>query len=216
MMRSLGLVLCILFLAGFGESPQTTTLQDSQNGTGGQATYQLSGIGGDRASQARALQMMQSMPSQFNCENSNNEFVCLVCNCFHEGRGESFQGQVDIARVVYTREMSGHYPASVCGVVYQSSQFSWTLNSASRRRVIGPRSDGFNQCVRSTQASLSYKGKWFASHYHTTSSNPYWASSCRGAQVVGNHRFYTGGCGGVRVRTNYESAPSQGVDGTGV
>lgn len=151
------------------------------------------------------------LPSQFNCQPSNNIKICLLCNCYHEARGESVAGQVAVARTVFSRQMSSSYENTACGVVYQPWQFSWTLSSAKRSEVLGVGSGGrrfdragFNRCMQSTSQVLSsrnHQSSWFASHYHTTSIRPYWASNCRGRSRVGSHYFYTS-CDGVGPSNN--------------
>ncbi|MGC1860664.1 MAG: cell wall hydrolase [Methylocystis sp.] len=56
---------------------------------------------------------------------------CLDEAIYFEARGEPEAGQAAVAQVVLNRVESGHYPASICGVVYQkqrrrnSCQFSF-------------------------------------------------------------------------------------------
>ena len=45
---------------------------------------------------------------------------CLDEAIYFEARGESEAGQAAVAQVVLNRVESGHYPASICGVVYQN------------------------------------------------------------------------------------------------
>lgn len=52
---------------------------------------------------------------------------CLADNIFHESRGEPISGQVLVAKTVLNRVDSKGWPNDVCAVVYQPSQFSWTL-----------------------------------------------------------------------------------------
>ncbi|HIE75488.1 MAG TPA: cell wall hydrolase, partial [Gammaproteobacteria bacterium] len=54
------------------------------------------------------------------------EVGCLALNIYHEARGESHDGQVAVAAVTLNRMQSASYPDTVCGVVWQPHQFSWT------------------------------------------------------------------------------------------
>ena len=45
---------------------------------------------------------------------------CLDEAIYFEARGEPEAGQAAVAQVVLNRVESGHYPASICGVVYQN------------------------------------------------------------------------------------------------
>ena len=59
------------------------------------------------------------------------DFRCLVDNVFHEARGESDEGRLWVAAVTLARVAHRRWPNSVCEVVYQYRQFSWTLESPS-------------------------------------------------------------------------------------
>ncbi|NJP22432.1 MAG: cell wall hydrolase [Hydrococcus sp. CRU_1_1] len=47
------------------------------------------------------------------------------CSDYFESKGESLAGQLAVARVVIARSKSGRFPSTLCGVVYQKSQFSF-------------------------------------------------------------------------------------------
>lgn len=54
------------------------------------------------------------------------EFLCMALNLYHESRGENRSGQLAVSHVVLNRMESGRFPGSVCAVVWQRGQFSWT------------------------------------------------------------------------------------------
>lgn len=56
------------------------------------------------------------------------EIICLAKNIYHESRGESVLGQKLVAKVTLNRVNSPNYPKTICKVVYQVNQFSWTKN----------------------------------------------------------------------------------------
>jgi spore germination cell wall hydrolase CwlJ-like protein len=56
-----------------------------------------------------------------------------VRNVYHESRGESLIGQAAIAHVTLNRVRAPAYPDSVCDVVWQKGQFSWTEDGRSDR-----------------------------------------------------------------------------------
>ena len=68
-------------------------------------------------------------------ETSGAEEDCLANAVYFEARGESLEGQLAVAEVVMNRAASGRYPATLCGVVRQPSQFSFV------RRGMIPRAD---------------------------------------------------------------------------
>jgi N-acetylmuramoyl-L-alanine amidase len=64
---------------------------------------------------------------------SDNDLYCLTQNIFFEARDQSLLGQAAVAHVTLNRVRSAAYPASVCGVVWQPGQFSWTEDGRSDR-----------------------------------------------------------------------------------
>jgi N-acetylmuramoyl-L-alanine amidase len=57
---------------------------------------------------------------------SEKQLNCLAQNIYHESRGESIEGQFAVAFVTLNRTEDENFPSSICGVVYQRGQFSWT------------------------------------------------------------------------------------------
>lgn len=54
------------------------------------------------------------------------EIGCLAANLYFEARGEPLKGQLAVAKVTLNRVKSKQYPDSICAVVFQKHQFSWT------------------------------------------------------------------------------------------
>ena len=52
--------------------------------------------------------------------------VCLAQNIYHEARGEPLKGQIAVAVTTLNRVNSGKFPNTICKVVYQPGQFTWT------------------------------------------------------------------------------------------
>lgn len=59
-----------------------------------------------------------------------NELDCLARNIYFEARGESEEGQYAVAYVTLNRVDDSRWPNSICRVVYQPNQFSWTRNNS--------------------------------------------------------------------------------------
>lgn len=59
------------------------------------------------------------------------EIECLALNIYHESRGEPYQGQLGVAYVTMNRVVNPNYPDTVCEVVFQNRQFSWTHDGRS-------------------------------------------------------------------------------------
>ena len=120
---------------------------------------------------------------------TDNPLYCMMANIYHEARGEPIKGQMAVASVVMNRVAHKNYPDSVCDVVYQRKQFSWTLDTHKLRMT--PKFD--YQIYR--VALMALKGHLIdytggATHFHTTAINPYWTESKVYLTTIGNHVFY--------------------------
>jgi spore germination cell wall hydrolase CwlJ-like protein len=122
---------------------------------------------------------------------------CLAVAIYFEARGEPVRGQIAVAQVILNRAFSGHYPNTVCGVVYQNShrhnacQFSFTC-------------DGIPDVVREPDAmerakkiaALMLDGKLWLSevgkstHYHAYWVSPGWVREMTRMYRLGVHTFY--------------------------
>ena len=56
--------------------------------------------------------------------------LCLTMNVYHESRGEPESGQMAVAYVTLNRAVSQN--RDVCSVVYEKSQFSWTMQNVKK------------------------------------------------------------------------------------
>lgn len=56
----------------------------------------------------------------------NRELECLALNIYHEARGEEEIDRDMVGRVTLNRVEDSKFPDTVCGVVWQRKQFSWT------------------------------------------------------------------------------------------
>lgn len=64
---------------------------------------------------------------------SDSELSCMTDNIYFEARSEPILGQIEVGKVVLNRVKDPRWKNDVCGVVYEKSQFSWTLEK--RRKV---------------------------------------------------------------------------------
>lgn len=72
-------------------------------------------------------------PLQAFAEDRDKAIDCLALNIYHEARGEPHKGQLAVAYVTMNRVVSRRYPSTVCEVVWQRKQFSWTHDGRSDR-----------------------------------------------------------------------------------
>lgn len=119
------------------------------------------------------------------------ERECLALNIYHEARGEPVVGQEAVAYVTINRMYHEYFPETICDVVYEQFQFSWT-------------SDGLSDRVTETEAyhvaleiASDVIGRRLedptqgALFYHADYVNPNWADAVDFEVKIGNHLFYT-------------------------
>lgn len=117
---------------------------------------------------------------------------CLAENIYHEARGESVEGQKAVGYVTLHRVASKRFPDDVCGVVWQSKQFSWTISPPKVKNLTA-----WMHARRVAKYVLdnpqdSNVGN--ADHYYAASGRngikpPYWAKYETKVVTIGNHRF---------------------------
>jgi len=128
---------------------------------------------------------------------SEKEQRCLSEAIYFEARSESEAGQAAVAQVVLNRAVSGLYPASVCGVVYQNRhrykacQFSFACEGKSLR-ITEPES--WRTAQRIAEEVLDGK-TWIAdvggsTHYHANYVRPGWSRRLKRMDRIGSHIFY--------------------------
>jgi N-acetylmuramoyl-L-alanine amidase len=54
--------------------------------------------------------------------------LCLAEALYFEARSEPLDAQLLVAEVIYNRVESEEFPNTICEVVYQKNQFSWSKN----------------------------------------------------------------------------------------
>ena len=120
----------------------------------------------------------------------HHELRCLAMNIYFEARGESRRGQLAVAAVTLNRKRSPHYPDSICGVVWQSRQFSWTQQSVWHR----PRNDrAWRFAMKLANQVYHNKVKLpvvSATHFHARYVAPEWSTQMKRVARIGKHLFY--------------------------
>jgi spore germination cell wall hydrolase CwlJ-like protein len=118
------------------------------------------------------------------------EWQCLRTALYFEARGESLQGQFAVAEVILNRVDNPAYPKSVCSVVKQGCQFSFTCDGHSdvmRDRSAVERAGRIARVMLDGAPRALTLG---ATHFHTRQVNPSWSKRFPRTASIGAHLFY--------------------------
>ena len=128
-----------------------------------------------------------------------DERTCLALNIYHEARSEIVTGRLAVGMVTLNRVQSKKFPNTVCEVVWQPRQFSWTKDGKSDRPL---------EARAWKQAKLIANYLYAKYELYTALTNgdidptdgalyyyahdlvtPYWADKIRITAVIGSHTF---------------------------
>jgi spore germination cell wall hydrolase CwlJ-like protein len=119
------------------------------------------------------------------------ELGCLAMNIYQEARGEPEKGKLAVAAVTMNRVKNKYYPSTVCGVVWQPKQFSWT--NLKRKYHVIKNTRAWEKALIIAQRFIDgddWPGVGKATHYHATTVSPNWKNEENLIAQVGNHLFY--------------------------
>jgi len=130
--------------------------------------------------------------------SQQRDMDCLTKAIFFEARGESYAGKLMVANVIQNRIKFGKpFATTICKVVYQPHQFSWTRNKWKRNTTFKVVAHKFNRrehqaILDATKIALGVvilqtKPKTSATHFSTGSFS--FGQLIR-LSKVGNHVFY--------------------------
>lgn len=121
---------------------------------------------------------------------------CLAVAVFFEARDQPLAGQYAVAEVVMNRVADPRWPNTICGVVFQDRQFSFTHDGKSDRMEKYAANDviewrAMNQ-ARTVAKQVYDEGytELEATHYHALSVRPSWAKHYEQVGRIGDHVFY--------------------------
>jgi spore germination cell wall hydrolase CwlJ-like protein len=124
---------------------------------------------------------------------NRDELYCAAQNIYFESRGEPDLGQLGVGQVVLNRVDNSRWPNTVCEVVWQEKQFSWTHDGKSDRIKLVTKQDRrvwIKSIFYAVMSMIEDDATNGATHYHSTSVEPYWAESMKQTAHIGNHIFY--------------------------
>lgn len=114
---------------------------------------------------------------------------CLAQNIYHEARSEPIGGQIAVAQVTINRVKASNFTKSICRVVFEPYQFSWTANK--HLKVKDKKAWEASLIIAKAVITNSIKLPNFrATHYHNNTVNPRWNRNMQILAVIGRHIFY--------------------------
>ena len=106
--------------------------------------------------------------------------ICLARTVYYEARGEPFKGQLAVAKVVLNRVAKSNGKYSVCDIVYQPHQFTWTKYKY--KKLYDDKSLNV--------ANLVLKDKNVLKNFKATSFSRYKNLKLTHVAQIGQHTFY--------------------------
>ena len=130
---------------------------------------------------------------------NESDLNCMAEAIYHEARGESTRGQAAVAEVILNRVESRQFPSSVCAVINQPSQFSYTIGG---RKAISNKAAYLRarDIARNALAGAPRVLTGGATYFHTPAVRPSWSHRFQRTVQIGQHIFYRPG--GQRVASN--------------
>lgn len=127
---------------------------------------------------------------------SYEDLKCLAENAFYEARNQGAVGMTAVIDVTLNRVKSKRFPNTICGVVYQKKQFSWTHEKPQKyskkeweiyykmAEIIAQ--DRLLREKLGVRKGTTGGALW----YHADYIKPYWVKSKRKTTVINRHIFY--------------------------
>ena len=116
------------------------------------------------------------------------EIDCLARNIYYEARGEPEIEQMATSQVVLNRVNDKNFPDSICAVVYQPYQFSWTSKPY---RITDWKSYNLARRIAKEMyyGNISFEYIGNANHYHRKDISPNWSSKGKDKKYLISHVY---------------------------
>lgn len=121
--------------------------------------------------------------------------MCMAVAIFFEARAEPIDGMEAVANVIINRVEDSRYPDTVCDVVWEPYQFSFTHDGLTDDPEAHTGYQDKIAWVTSQEvAKAALRGDLLgitSTHYHAKNVLPYWTKHYSKDGQVGDHIFYT-------------------------
>lgn len=119
--------------------------------------------------------------------------LCLATAIFFEARNQPVDGQMAVAEVIINRTADPQWPDTICGVVNQPKQFSFTHDGKSDDplKYNSPLAWKIAQIIAiDAMKGINLVGIT-STYYHATYVHPHWHSNLKCDGRIGDHIFYS-------------------------
>jgi N-acetylmuramoyl-L-alanine amidase len=122
--------------------------------------------------------------------SQKEQVECLAKNVYFEARGESQAGQIAVANVTMNRVSSKHFPNTVCDVVWEPKQFSWTHDGKSDTPGDSAKYKDIYKLAKKVYNNQVIDITEGSTFYHADYVNPSWNQAMDRVTKIGTHIFY--------------------------
>jgi spore germination cell wall hydrolase CwlJ-like protein len=131
----------------------------------------------------------KSYPKQSEMQNlSKQQLECLSKVAYFESKGESDAGMLAVIHTTLNRVKDVRFPKTVCGVVYQKSQYSWTKHNPKIKEK-----EQYERAKRLSQEVVDGKhidNTRNALYFVHVKINRNWLEKLTYTCTIGNHKFF--------------------------
>ena len=137
------------------------------------------------------VMMMAGLPIED--QRLQADIYCGAQNIYFEAGSEPFEGMMAIADVTINRKNDTRWPDSICNVVWQDKQFSWTHDGKSDDIPLWSpyQIQLWNTSVYMFVTALLDENDYSkcGTHYHNKYIKPWWADEMTVTTIIGNHKL---------------------------
>jgi spore germination cell wall hydrolase CwlJ-like protein len=127
---------------------------------------------------------------QYVLAHTKRDLDCLAKNIYFEARGESQRGKIAVAQVTLNRvRHPGEFSKTICGVVYQKDQFSWTNLPKQTIKDLQQWEESLH-IARGVLHGKMFLENFDALYFHASYVKPQWRATKQYIRTIGKHIFY--------------------------
>lgn len=115
---------------------------------------------------------------------------CMAENIIYEAGNQGIRGGIAVAQVTLNRVNSHKFKNTVCGVVHQYAQFSWTKLAKKPKYDKLQYQEAWAIAVNVMQHKVALPELKDALYYHANYVKPTWRNKMIKVATIGQHIFY--------------------------